>query len=87
MRARGVRSIALAIIKNKQHNLYGFSLIVDTAPVMFSWLKNDELLEEGVLVNHTLNRVKLSDTGSYTCVVKNDFGSIQHKFHVDVYGK
>lgn len=54
---------------------------------MFSWLKNDVLLEKDIHVNYTLSRVKLSDAGNYTCVVKNDFGSIQHKFHVDIYGK
>jgi len=55
---------------------------------VFSWFKNDELLveEEGVQ-NYTLNRARMSDAGNYTCVVKNDFGVIQHKIAVDVYGK
>uniref|UniRef100_A0A2S2Q3V2 receptor protein-tyrosine kinase n=1 Tax=Sipha flava TaxID=143950 RepID=A0A2S2Q3V2_9HEMI len=60
--------------------------VESTSPLMISWFKNNVLLvEESILVNYTLNRVKLSDAGSYTCVVKNDFGSIQHKFHVDIY--
>lgn len=55
--------------------------------MLFSWHKNDVLLEErGVDFNYTLSRVKMSDAGNYTCVVKNDFGSIQHKFAVDIYG-
>jgi len=63
-------------------------LILGNSPVMISWYKNDVLLGEGgINFNYTLNRIKMSDTGNYTCVVKNDFGSIQHKFNVDVYGK
>jgi len=56
--------------------------------VVSSWSKNDELLveDEGVR-NYTLTRARPSDAGEYACVVKNDFGVIQHKFAVDVYGK
>lgn len=59
-----------------------------TSPVVFSWYKNEVLLvESGVDTNYTLNHVQMSDAGNYTCVVKNDFGIIQHKFNVDIYGK
>lgn len=60
-----------------------------TTPVVFSWYKNDDVLlvEGGGQYDYTLNRVKMSDTGNYTCVVKNDFGSIQHRFNVEIYGK
>lgn len=58
-----------------------------TSDVVFSWYKNDVLLIEGGadVNNYTLSQVKLSDAGNYSCIVKNDFGSIQHKFNVDVY--
>ncbi|KAL4112399.1 hypothetical protein QTP88_016198 [Uroleucon formosanum] len=58
-----------------------------TSDVVFSWYKNDSLLVEGGadVNNYTLSQVKLSDAGNYTCLVKNDFGSIQHKFSVNVY--
>ncbi|XP_025199425.1 fibroblast growth factor receptor homolog 1-like isoform X2 [Melanaphis sacchari] len=58
-----------------------------TSDVVFSWYKNELLLIEGGadVNNYTLSQVKLSDAGNYTCIVKNDFGSIQHRFNVDVY--
>lgn len=28
-----------------------------------------------------------SDKGNYTCVVENDYGSINHTYHLDVVGK
>ncbi|XP_050053861.1 fibroblast growth factor receptor 4-like isoform X1 [Aphis gossypii] len=58
-----------------------------TSDVVFYWYKNDVLLIEGGanVNNYTLSQVKLSDAGNYSCIVKNDFGSIQHKFNVDVY--
>lgn len=56
--------------------------------MLMSWYKNDVLIEEKEKeFNYTLNRVRMSDAGNYTCEVKNDFGSIQHRFNVDVYGK
>jgi len=66
-----------------------YFLIAGASDVVFSWYRNDSMLVEGGVdvINYTLSRVKLSDAGNYTCVVKNDFGSIQHKFNVDVYGK
>lgn len=53
--------------------------------MVFSWHKNGALLAE-TDVNHTLSRAKLSDAGNYTCTVKNDYGSVQHRFNVEVYG-
>ncbi|VVC24470.1 Hypothetical protein CINCED_3A009612 [Cinara cedri] len=57
------------------------------SPVVFLWYKNDDVLlfEGSGEHNYTLNRVKMSDTGNYTCVVKNDFGSVQHKFNVEIF--
>lgn len=79
------------LLLNKQinNNVCGHYLLSGKSPVIFSWYKNNVLLIEGDVdvANYTLNRVKMSDSGNYTCVVKNDFGSIQHKFYVDVYSK
>lgn len=72
-------------------NLYIFRnyYTAGISPVVFSWYKNDDILlvEGGGEYNYTLDRVKMSDAGNYTCVVKNDFGSIQHRFNVEIYGK
>lgn len=56
---------------------------------MFSWFKNGELLVEGDsnVTNYILSRAKMSDAGNYTCIVKNDFGIIQHNFNVEVYSE
>jgi len=80
--------MTLFLLKFKTNGWIYF-YIVGTSDVVFSWYKNDSLLFEGGanVNNYTSSQVKLSDAGNYTCVVKNDFGSIQHKFNVDVYGK
>ncbi|XP_050546487.1 fibroblast growth factor receptor homolog 1-like isoform X2 [Daktulosphaira vitifoliae] len=58
-----------------------------TSPVVFTWFKNDEIIVQGDVdvANYTLKRVKINDSGNFTCVIKNDFGSIQHKFNIAVY--
>ena len=64
-------------------------------PLKYTWLKNNEKMKRRRMdpyLNTTLWFLKLKDlvpddSGKYTCIVSNPYGSINHTYTLQVVGK
>jgi len=68
------KKITMSGIPEKDSILYLILTAEGTEPLNFQWYKNDTIISRSSLDSLKFEPLKLSDTGSYYCIVSNKYG-------------